>query len=208
MTHSRHLEEAAELYAIGALPDDERAAADAHIAECPECARRAGQAEAAAAALIVPSHTPSEQLDRRMRAAFMSRRSGRSWYPFVAAAFILGLLPSIALLQRDRGFEAANASRNQALFAMVNSHFLHAPFVSLTPDAPAAKVVFARDGSWLYVIANSGKDLTLRTGGRALGNLTGSGNERTLFIAHAPHTKQLDLSDGSRAVARAVIALP
>jgi anti-sigma factor RsiW len=208
VTHTTHLEELAELYAIGALPDDERAAADAHIAECAACARRVGEAEETVASLSAANGAPSPQLERRMRAAFIDRGRTRSWYPFVAAAFILGLLPSIALLQRDRNFETAGANRNQALAAMVHSHFLHAPFVKIAPDAPAAKAIFARDGSWLYVIAASDRDLTLTAGGRVLGTVTGNGGERTLFLVHPPHAKALDLSDGSRTLARAAIALP
>lgn len=208
MTQTPHLEELAELYALGALPDRERAAAQVHIASCAACANRVGQAEETVASMVSAHETPLPQLDRRIRAAFISRRTARSWYPFVAAAFILGLLPSLFLLQRDRSLEAADANRAQALSAMVHSHFLHAPFAKLTPDAPSAKAIFARDGSWLYVIATSDKDLILTAGGRALGTVTGSGDERTLFLAHPPRAKQISLSDGSRELARATIALP
>lgn len=208
MTQTRHLEESAELYALGALPDDERAAADTHLAECDACARRVGEAEQTVAAMVQPDSSFSPQLDRRMRGSFIQRGSWRAWYPFVAAAFILGLLPSLVLLQRNQNFEAADANRAQALSAMVHSHFLHAPFVKLAPDAPAAKAIFARNGSWLYVIANSGKDLTLMSGGRVLGTVTGSGDERTLFVAHPPRSTEIYLSDGSRKLARAAIALP
>jgi len=202
-----HLDELAELYALGALPDAERAAVDAHIARCETCARRVGEAEETVAALSTAEMKVSPRLDRRMRALLTTRSSVRFFYPLVAAALILGLLPSAAFWQRDRDLHAADAARGQALAAMVNSHFLHAQFVKIAPDAPAAKVIFARSGAWFYVIALSDRNLSLSANGRSLGVLTGSGGERTLFVAHPPAAKEIVLMDGSRAVARAAVAM-
>ena len=203
---TQHLDELAELYALGTLPDSERAAAETHIAACEACAHRVAEAEAVVAAMTPPDTPVPARLDRRVHASLRPRASARFFYPLVAAALILGLIPSAAFWQRDRDLRAADAARGQALTAMVNSHFLHAPFAKLAPDAPAAKVIFARTGAWFYVIALTGRNLTVAADGRALGTLTGTGSERTLFLASPPKTNELLLKDGSRVLARAAIA--
>jgi anti-sigma factor RsiW len=203
-----HLEEDAELYALGALPDAERAAAEAHIAQCGTCARRVGEAEEAVAELA-GSQAPSPQLDRRVHALFVRRGGGaRAFYPLVAAALIVALLPATFFWQRDRDLRASDAVNRQAVAAMIGSHFLHSQFVKVSADAPAAKAIFARNGAWVYVIAVTDRNLTLAAGGRVIGKLSGTGNERAIFIEHPPATRSLILSDGSRTLARAAVAVP
>lgn len=203
-----HLEEDAELYALGALPDAERTAAEAHIAHCVPCAQRVGEADETLAE-ITHSQAPSPQLDRRVRALFARRGGGtRAFYPLAAAALIVALLPAALFWQRDRDLRASDTVNRQAVAAMIGSHFLHSQFVKLTPEAPAAKAIFARDGGWLYVIAVTQRDLTLSAGGRVVGKLSGTGDERAIFIAHPPATKSLVLSDGARALSRAAVTIP
>lgn len=206
-TRNAHLEEDAELYALGALPDAERAAAEAHIAQCDACARRVGDAEDTLAGLVQPQ-TPSPQLDRRVHAMFARRGSVRAFYPLVAAALIVALLPGAFFWQRDRDLRASDAVNRQAVAAMIGSHFLHAQFVKVSADAPPAKAIFARDGAWVYVIAVTDRDLTLTEGSRVLGKLSGTGNERAIFVEHPPATKSLVLTDGSRVLARAAVTVP
>jgi hypothetical protein len=197
-----HLDDLAELYALGALPEIERAAADAHIASCSDCERRVGEAEETIEALHAPQSAPA-RLDRRVHAAFARAAVPGYFYAVAAALLILALLPAVAFWQRER---AANDAQQQALAAMVNSHFLHSPFQPLSTDAPAAKVIYARNGAWLYVIANTDRTLGVSADGRTIGTLTGSGSERTLFVAHPPAVKAIELVDGTRAIARAAIA--
>jgi len=204
---NEHLEEAAELYALGALPDAEREAADAHIARCKVCARRVGQAEETLA-VLVRAQSPSSQLDRRVRATFVRRSSGRAFYPLVAAGLILALLPGALFWQRDRDLRASDAVNRQAVAAMIGSHFLHSQFVKVAADAPPAKAIFARNGAWVYVIAVTDRDLTLTAGGHVLGRISGTGNERAIFVEHPPAARSLVLSDGARVLARAAVALP
>src|SRR5436305_2800309 len=143
-TGGMHVDENAELYALGALSDPDRAAVDAHVATCASCAQRVGEAEETVAALSARQTAVPGQLDRRMRASFAPRSLPRSLYALVAAALILGLLPSALLWQRDRDLSAMDSTRQRAAAAMVHSHFLHAPFTSMAPGAPAATVIFAR----------------------------------------------------------------
>ncbi|HET9394006.1 MAG TPA: zf-HC2 domain-containing protein [Candidatus Rubrimentiphilum sp.] len=209
-TTGMHVDENAELYALGSLSDSERAAVDAHVATCASCAQRVGEAEEIVAALSARELAVPAQLDRRMRATFAPRSLPRSFYSLVAAALILGLLPSALLWQRDRDLSSIDGTRQQAASAMVHSHFLHAPFTSMAPGAPAAKAIFARTGAWLYVIATTNQDYTVvvNSGGtrRDLGVLKGTGTERELFVANPPRVKEVYLFDGARAVARATIA--
>src|SRR5438552_18715103 len=105
-TTGMHVDENAELYALGTLSDSERAAVDAHVATCASCAHRVGEAEEAVAALSARQTAVPSRLDRRMRASFTARSMPRSLYSLVAAALILGLLPSALLWQRDRDLGA------------------------------------------------------------------------------------------------------
>ncbi|MGH7729430.1 MAG: anti-sigma factor, partial [Vulcanimicrobiaceae bacterium] len=63
---SRHIEDAAELYALGALEPDEAAQVEAHLASgCDDCARRVGRAERMVAemeAAHVPQVAPPPEL--------------------------------------------------------------------------------------------------------------------------------------------------
>jgi hypothetical protein len=206
MTAHDHLDELAELYALGALDDAERASVDAQARTCAECAARLGEAESTIVQ-FVPEREPSRALDRRMRAAFAPPQRQSAWRigPLVAAAFILGLLPGVlfGVLHRSAAPPFA-ADRERAINAMVTSHFLHAQFQPLTPDAPKAKVVYGRTTPWRFFIAQSSHAYTVAaTQGRnviILGKLNVSGDAAELFI---PQTgaRSFVLMDGNRVVA-------
>jgi hypothetical protein len=138
MQAEEHIGEAAELYAIGALDSSERAAVDAHIAHCAECLRRVGEAEETVLALERANYV--EKTAPGVRAARLFARRSVTWLlPLTAAAaFILGLLFPRPVPQND-----------VATLAMIGSHFSHAQFAG---SGPAAKVLYARDRSWYYVI--------------------------------------------------------
>ncbi|MBV8147747.1 MAG: zf-HC2 domain-containing protein, partial [Candidatus Eremiobacteraeota bacterium] len=136
----RHVGEEAELYALGMLDDRQRAAVEAHLAECTACSRRVGEAEETVLALERRSVATPIPFARRLPLKFERRRISAWWLaPAAAAALIVGLL-----LPRPASNE------NAALLAMINSHFSHAQFAGAT--GPPAKVLYARDRSWYYVI--------------------------------------------------------
>jgi hypothetical protein len=138
-----HIGDAAELYALGALTPEEQAAVDAHVAQCSECLRRVGEAEETVLALERVNVPPAGALRTGSVLPFDRRRSSSTWWiaaVAAAAAFVLGfMLPHRAPQQPEL-----------ATLAMLHSHFAHAQFTG--PGAPSAKVLYARDRSWYYVI--------------------------------------------------------
>lgn len=184
-----HLDEDAGAYALGALDDVSRARVDALVASCDVCAARIGEAEATVARLVVPADVPARS----------APRASRAWLA-IAAAFLIGSLPSAYLMHRANDDASTRAL---AMTALVHSHFLHAPFVPLAQDAPAAKLIYARDGSWLYVVAAAPQALTVvgEPGDRVLGTLEPAGNAAALFVEH-PGARSIELREGPRRVAR------
>lgn len=205
MTHE-HIGELAELYALGVLDDAERTQVEAQAQTCAECAKRLGEAEMLIAGTVAEREPPAE-LDARMREAFAPRRAfAPRWGALVAAAFILGLLPGLifATLERRQpsGFEN---DRDKAISALVNSHFVHAQFTALTPDAPKAKVIYGRGKTWRFFVAETNRAYTVESqdGGKTqkLGTLHVSGNAAELYVPDA-NARSFVLTDGARVVAK------
>jgi hypothetical protein len=205
---NKHIDELAELYALGTLDEAQRAAVDAHALECDECAMRLGEAASTIAFMEQSAAVPSS-LDRRMSAVFHRPQPFHVSSALVAAAFIIGLLPSLWLWNGLRTSQAFNADREQAVQAMVSSHFLHAQFVALTPGAPKAKLIYARSGSWIFAVAQSGRPLSLRartaSGETAVGVLHVQGNAGELFVPNAPRVRVFSLFDGGREIERVTL---
>jgi len=189
-----HLDEDADAYALGALDEPGMARADALAATCDVCARRLGEAAAMVARLVVPVDPPVRAMPR-----------ARNAWLAIAAAFAIGLLPSAYLLTRAHD---ASATQAVALDALVHSHFLHAPFVGLAPDAPRAKAIYARDGSWLYVVSDAPRALTVvaEPGDRVLGTLEPAGSAASVYLATSTTAREVvELRDGARPVARVTL---
>lgn len=204
MTTHDHIGELAELYALGTLDDSERARVDSHVRSCGECARRLGEAETSIAGTM-PELEPSPQLDRRIRAAFAPRTPALRLGPLIAAAFVLGLLPGAIFGVLHRTASPFESDRDSAIAAMVNSHFLHAQFTPLAPDAPKAKVLYGRGKPWRFFVAQTNHAYAVRAldagGASDLGTLHVSGDAAELFVPNSgAHT--FVLLDGSRPVAR------
>lgn len=200
-----HIDELAELYALGVLNDAERATVDAHVQTCAQCAQRVGEAETLIADTVA-EREPSGDLDRRMHAAFAPRRaSGTRWGALVAAAFVLGLLPGVLFGVFQSRTTAFDRDRDQAIAAMVNSHFVHAQFTALSSDAPKAKVIYGRGKPWRFFVAQTNRAYTVQSqeNGRTavLGTLHVSGNAAELFVPQSDARSYL-LLDGLRVVAR------
>jgi anti-sigma factor RsiW len=222
---NQHLGDDAELYALGALEPAERDAVDAHLTVCAECAQRVGAAEETVAHLasVVPRAEPSPELGARIRASAAMRRSdkhlpreqaGRAlrlvWMA-VAASLVLAVALGAALVQSGVLKDQLRAD-DLALVHVVYGHFQHAPLTRRVPSAlAAAKVLYASDGSWLYVVADRPTvDLHLfeRVQGvdRDVGTLARRGSLATLFVRAAGRPGWISLRDGSGIVASAQLS--
>ncbi len=220
-TLTKHVSDFAELYALGVLEPQERANIDAHVASCDPCARSLAEAEATVGALdevFVPLVEPPARLGSRIAAssdvgvplvqpvshlAWPPNRSGRFVTGFLAAAAALLLFVGISggmLLQRSTTLRQL-AQDSSVLATIATSHFKHASFTARQSDAPIAKVLYARDGRWFYVIVDSAScDCRLvahsATARRDLGPLDIHGGTATRFVRDFPRPTSLELVRG------------
>jgi plasmid stabilization system protein ParE len=209
-----HLGEDAELYPLGVLDDDAARNVERHVALCSACAERVAQAQAVAASLAaaLPLASPSPALGRRLRESVRSQRRAIKGRPnllrFAVAAGLalafLGLGWQTLLLRGQLAHE------DVALVTMVHSHFNH---VSMKPESPnpvAAKILYARDGSWIYIIADKPGG-SLRALGRTaaavadLGTLNSTGQTATLLVHPRDRIRSITLQRAGATVAAAAL---
>ncbi len=208
MNTHEHIDELAELYALGVLDDAERASVDAHVRSCTQCASRLGEAETLIADTI-EEREPSSRLDVHIRKAFTARTAfPQRWGALVAAAFVIGLLPGLLFAALYRPAAPFQTDRDRAIAAMVNSHFLHAQFTALAPGAPKAKVLYGRAEPWRFFVAQTTHAYTVAAqnanGGSVLGTLHVSGDAAELFVPDA-NARTFLLLDGTKPVARVTL---
>ncbi|MBV8638284.1 MAG: zf-HC2 domain-containing protein [Candidatus Eremiobacteraeota bacterium] len=192
-----HIGENAELYAVGSLDELERQRVEAHVANCADCLRRLGQAEETV--LGLERETQAAPLPADARAPqFIAPRRAVWWLGALAAAaaLIIGyLLP-----------HPPTASNGPAQVAMLHSHFNHAQF---TGAGPLAKVIYARDRSWYYVIVEGSHAYSVEGVGTSgtidLGSVTTRDGTSELFVPHARRFERIELRDGPNVVETAQI---
>ncbi len=183
MQADEHIGEAAELYAAGQLDAAETAAIEAHAAGCEACLRRLGEAEEAVLALerVNKPFAPPPATD----VLRFARRGISPWWlvPAMAAALLVGML-----------WPRAQSQHNVATLAMVNGHFSHAQFAG---TGPKAKVLYARDRSWYYVIVGSNRryDVYGAVGADrvSLGSTNSAGSTSELFVRMLERFDHLEL---------------
>ena len=199
-----HIGDLAELYVLGELNPSERASVEAHIATCIQCLRHVGEAEETLLALErgdLAEPTP-EFLDRRMRFSAPPVRRYAAFALATAAGLVLGMLTMLPAMLRPHD--------QPALVAMVNSHFNHAQFAPVgNVAAPAAKVIYARDKSWLFIVANGSQRYSVYavtpTGATRLGELQPEGSSSTLYVDHPVAAASVELRDGTVVIERAQV---
>lgn len=206
-----HIGENAELYALGELDELEAARVERHARTCEQCARRLGEAEATVLQLIEAGgagETVPEALDRRI--AFVKPAAPpRGWIAAVAAAFVIGLLPwGWTVTQRH-----PTESGQPAIDAMLVGHFVHAPLLPLHTGAPSAKVIYAREGGWIYVLAAGGADsldVATVTGGRVdvVAALASSDATRAAFVKIPGRVDSVELLENGKPIAAAHLVYP
>ncbi len=198
--HDAHVTESAELYALGLLDAREVADIDAHAATCAPCLRALGEAEETIAALERRYH----------EVAVPTRHIANRWRKYaVAAALIVGLLPSIPLLFTVKHANEDASQRDVAALAMLHSHFIHAQFAPVDSQTavPLAKVIYPRDRSWIYVIVSGDARYRIRaTCARApvaLGTTLPSATISELWTKTPPNCTSLELTNDNTVLERA-----
>jgi len=198
---SQHVGDDAELYVLGDLDSAARVRIERHVRICAECARRLGDAESAILRLIEAQAAQVPATLRPFRAH--SSAGAWRWAGAIAAAFVLGLLPWLLTLR-----SAAPSAQRLAMTAMLDSHFQHAQFVADAAGAPPAKVIYGRDGRWLYVLAAPGTTalsvVTVTSSAKkTVATLEPAAKTRATFVTLAARPGQVLLVEGTRQLAHA-----
>lgn len=220
MTHP-HVADFAELYALGALTDNERAAIEAHLRECPSCARLVASAErdvALVASMEERRGAPSDlgiRIDAILKTDTIPvlARSNRSSWPLpavLAAALIVGFLPSAYLWSQNRAMHVAMATQTAAMERLASTAHRTVRFHSAPVGLPA-QVVYGPDGSWyLVIVRGASRALAvawMHDGERTmLGNVEPHGDLAMLYLPQSHRMDRLALMDGDRIVAEATLS--
>jgi hypothetical protein len=191
---TQHLDDDAELYALGFTDRERSDEIEAHLATCAACCARVTAAEAVGASLAAALPP--------MPAATSQRRT---WWPQLATAAAVVFAATSVLEGNVVRVASDHAQRTDvALTALASSHFGH---TTLTANPGiVAKTIYARDGAWVYVVANgapAGAHLTLRQGAanRDLGALD-TGTPSTLFVRQPGRADEFDIVVDGKVVAR------
>lgn len=203
-----HVGEDAELYALGQLDDLARERVERHVRVCGQCARRVGEAESTVLRLIEAQVPPAPSALRPFDVQG-SRHTWR-WVAALAAAFVLGLLPWLTGTLRST---APSATEQLAMTAMLNGHFMHAPFAADVSGAPNGKAIYARDGAWVYVLiapAGDALDVVGFKNGKSsnLGTIPPGSATRGEFFSGTHRPERLELRDRGKTIAAATLVYP
>lgn len=205
-----HLGDEAELFALGALEDAERSAAARHVALCAACRERVAAAELVMASLAaaVPAAEPPASIGRRLRASARGGRP-RNAGPFALAATVA--LAFVGLGSQTLLLSNREAAEDRALATIVSSHFNHVSAVTRGDSGVSAKVLYARDGAWIFVIARTHESGTLHAFARTptadvdLGALATSGETASLLVRPAKPIGTVVIKRGDTEVATATL---
>lgn len=212
-----HVDDLAELYAVGSLDEFESARVQRHVAECAACATRVHEAETTVAALaqaqaVPPREAPPSLQTRLHRSLSRNARGGLTWHPFaaaIAAAIVLALIPTWVAVDRNSALLAMRQDeRALARIASAGTQIDHAQFMSPKKQPMNAKVLYGPHGDWYYVVVmhpRPGMQVAYVHGGRMemLGRVEMHGESGTLYLPVKHKMDELALLEGSRVVADA-----
>ena len=211
MTALDHVGDNAALYALGVLGEDERSRVDEHVRDCTQCERLLGSAEddvAIIAAAQVSSNAPAGLSDRiEATLGGRPRRKSNALWPFaMAAALVVGLLPSAYFWQEGRAMREAVVAESAAVDRMTANPHRTVPFHGLGPGA--ASVTYAPDGSWYVVVVRNASHpmhvVWMHDGEKTpLGAAMPHGDVATLYLPKSHRMDTLAIVDGSVVVAEA-----
>jgi anti-sigma-K factor RskA len=223
---SGHVDDRAALYALGALDENEAASVRAHVAACATCAQTVGASEAdvALAASLEPRYEAPAALGSRIerllsggevRAIDGKRGWSASASPWlaVAAAFIIGILPSAYFLRENWAMHNAMAVQSAAVDRLASTSHRVAAFhrMPAMPEGSSASVAYASGGEWYVIVV---KDVSRTLGvawmhdGRQtmLGQVVPHGDVAMLYLPKSHRMDQLALMDGAQVVAQASLS--
>jgi anti-sigma factor RsiW len=218
-----HIDDLAELYAMGALGDDERTYVEAHLRACTECAQAIGLAErdVALIASMEPQQSAPAALAGRIErllgpdtVRLPQARRGFGWGvpALAAAALLVGLLPSFYFWSENETMHGAMIAQSAAIDRLASAPHRTAAFssASSTTASTAAEVMYGVDGSWyVVVVRNASKPLGvawMHDGTRTmLGTTVPHGNVAMLYLPQSHRMDRLALMDGDRVVAEATL---
>jgi hypothetical protein len=211
-----HISDEAVLYALGSLSTTERAAIDAHLRTCSDCAALLGAAEhdVALVASMEPQRDVPALLGKRI-ARTLDRNTvdrKRMWQPLaaLAAALVIGLLPSAYLWQQNQSLHATMSAQAAAMQRVASAPHRMAHFHGMN-DRGSASVMYAPDGSWYVVLVRDvSKSLEvawMHDGVKTmLGTAQAHDGVAMLYLPQSHRMDQLALMDGTRTVAIADLA--
>lgn len=195
-----------ELYALGDLGPEERAAVEQHLESCEECERELGKIEETLAQMtsLLPAYRAPKRTQLRSLWALPAARMA------IAAAFVIGLLVAAGTLPFLGVKPSATSDDVRAQVAMTHAHFVHVELHGVAAGAPAVKVIFAHDRSWIYVIADDGRAgyhlLSTASGTPTdLGTLVAHGASSSLFVDRSVPRGALELVRDGQIVARGML---
>lgn len=216
-----HVIDLAELYALGALSDRDRAAVDAHLRSCAECARAIGAAEenvARIASAEAQWNAPPALQNRidgllreqPVRPRTRARAAMPAWqYAALAAALVLGLLPSAYLWSENRAMHDAMLTQSAAVERLASVPHRTTAFRG-GGERIGAAVMYPSDGSWYVVLVRDASRAMqvawMHDGERTmLGSAVPRDGLAMLYLPKSHPMGQLALMDGDRIVAEATL---
>lgn len=211
-----HIDESAELYALGALDESERAGIEQHVSVCETCAVRLEEASVFVAGLaggLYHAVPPASLEQRVMRSAGMRAPARHALHAphwqilaAAAAAFIIALIPAWVAIDRTT---LARTDDNRALARLASAPFNRATFVSPAGNrVMSAKVLYGPRGDWYYIVVmhpHADMRVAYVHDGKMemLGSVSMHGESGTLYLPINHRMDELALLQGATVVADA-----
>ncbi len=206
-----HLDDDAELYAVGALDDAARRRVEQHAAGCESCSSRLAQAQETVAQLAAgqPQFDPPKTLEERLSRTIRPGVRMPLW-PALAAAAVLALafVPTWLAVDRTRLYGQSMQQDERALARIAAAPSFNRAVFRGARGPMAAKVLYGTHGDWYYVLVMhppAGMQVAYVHGGRMqmLGTLVRHGASGTLYLPVNHRMEELALLTGTIVIAHA-----
>ncbi|MGR4063939.1 MAG: hypothetical protein ACLQPV_00650 [Vulcanimicrobiaceae bacterium] len=201
-----HIGDDAALYALGALDEPQREACDLHASACAACAALLGRACGDVTAMVEADGVAAV----RPRTFARPSPARAVFWPALAAAVVLALLPASILYRQNAAVNAQLAQEDSMIARLASNDHRTAEFGPM-PAGHSARVMYGPTGSW-YVVMVKGADKALQIawmhdGKRTmLGTTRSLGDVAMLYLPQSHRMEKLALMDGNEVVAEANLA--